>query len=133
MPTFDVEREENLAFEVYGTYLFKQYFDRGDVLDALDSYYIRNKYWSEVEEGELDKMKQILDEYLYDLQIADELEKFCVLMEQGVDYSDVLRNAVLTKRRGDHFVFLMKDQLSMEQAEKMGARRLSETVSKREL
>jgi len=127
MPTFDVEREEITAFEVDSTYLFKQYFDRDDVFDALNSYYNSDKYRFEVEEGELGKVQQILDEYFFDLQIADDLENHCVVMEQGVDYSDVLRNAVLTKRRGDAVVFLMKDLLSVEQAEEMGARRLSET------
>jgi len=133
MPTFDVEREEITAFEVDGTYLFKQYFDRDDVFDALNSYYNSDKYRFEVEEGELDEVQQILDEYFFDLQIADELEKYCVVMEQGIDYSDVLRNAVLTKRRSGHVVFLMKDLLSVEQAEEMGARRLSETESHGEL
>jgi hypothetical protein len=133
MPTFDVDREEITAFEVDGTYLFKQYFDRGDVFDALDSYYNRDKYRFEVEECELDAVQQILDEYFYDLQIADELEKYCVVMKKGIDYSDVLRNTVLTKRRGDHVVFLMKDLLSVEQAEEMGARRLSETDGNGEL
>lgn len=133
MPTFDVEREEITAFEVDGTYLFKQYFDRDDVFDALNSYYNRDEYRFEVEECELEGVQQILDEYFYDLQIADELEKYCVVMEQGIDYSDVLRNAVLTKRRGGHVVFLMKDPLSVEQAEEMGARRLSETEGNGEL
>jgi len=133
MPTFDVEREEITAFEVDGTYLFKQYFDRDDVFDALNSYYNSDKYRFEVEEGELGKVQQILDEYFFDLQIADELEKYCVVMEQGIDYSDVLRNAVLTKRRSGDVVFLMKDLLSVEQAEEMGARRLSETESNGEL
>jgi hypothetical protein len=133
MPTFDVEREKITAFEVDGTYLFKQYFDRDDVFDALNSYYNSDKYRFEVEEGELDEVQQILDEYFFDLQIADELEKYYVVMDQGVDYSDVLRNAVVTKHRGDHVVFLMKDLLSVEQAEEMGARRLSETDGNGEL
>lgn len=133
MPTFDVEREEITAFEVDGTYLFKQYFDRDDLFDALNSYYNIDKYRLEVEEGELDEVQQILDEYFFDVQITDELEKYCVVMEQGIDYSDVLRNAVLTERCSGHVVFLMKDLLSVGQAEEMGARRRSETESNGEL
>lgn len=127
MPTFDIEQEEINAFEVDGTYFFKQYFDRGDVFEALESYYNRDKYRFEVEEGELDEVRQILDEYFFTLCIVNELEKYCVVLEQGVDYSDVLQNAVLTKHRGDYDVFLMKDLLSVIQAEEKGARRLSET------
>jgi len=133
MPTFDIDREEITAFEVDGNYLFKQYFDRDDVFDALDSYYNQDKYRFEVKECELNEVQQILDEYFYDLQIADELEEYCVVMDQDIDYNDVLRNTVLTKRRGDHVVFLMKYLLSVEQAEEMGAKRLSETDGNGEL
>ena len=127
MPTFDVDREEITAFEVDGTYLFKQYFDRDDVFEALKSYYKSDEFRFEVPEDELDGAKQILDEYFFDLRIDDDLHSYCVVMEQGDDYSDVLRNSVLTRRRGSNVVFLMKDLLSVEQAVEQGARRLSET------
>lgn len=127
MPTFDIEREEITAFEVDGTYLFKQYFDRGDVFDTLESYYNNDKYRFEVPERELPEVQQILDEYFFDLRIEDDLYNYCVVMEHGEDCSDVLRNSVLTRRRGSTIVFLMKDRLSVEQAVEQGARRLSET------
>lgn len=120
MPTFDVDREEITAFEVDGTYLFKQYFDRDDVFDALESYYDSDNYWFEVPENELDNAQQILDEYFLDLRIDDDLHNYCVVMEQGV-----LRNLVLTRRRGRNVVFLMKDLLSVEQAVEQGATWLS--------
>lgn len=53
MPAFDVDREEITTFEVDGTYLFKQYFDRNGVFDALESYYNSDKHWFEVPEDEL--------------------------------------------------------------------------------
>lgn len=124
MPTFDIEREE-AAFEVDGTYLFKQYFDRGNVFDNLESYYNNDKYRFEVLERELPGVQQILDEYFFDLRIEDDLYNYCVVMEHGEDYSDVLRNSVLTRCRGSTIVFLMKDRLSVEQAVEQGARRLS--------
>lgn len=127
MPTFDADREEITAFKVDGTYLFKQYFDRDDEFDALKSYYKNDKYRFEVPEDELDDVQQILDEYFFDLRIEDNRHSYCVVMEQGDDYSDVLRNSVLTRRRGSNVVFLMKDLLSVEQAVEQGARRLSET------
>jgi hypothetical protein len=127
MPAFDVDREEITAFEVDGTYLFKQYFDRDDVFDALESYYNSDKYRFEVPEDELNDAQQILDDHFFDLRIEDDLHSYCVVMEHGDDYSDVLRNSVLTRRRGSTIVFLMKDLLSVEQAVEHGARRLSET------
>jgi hypothetical protein len=133
MPTFDVDREEITAFEVDGTYLFKQYFDRDDVFDALESYYKIDKYRFEVPKDELNDAQQILDEYFFDLRIEDDRHSYCVVMEQGDDYSDVLRNSVLTRHRGSNVVFLMKDLLSVEQAVKRGARKLSETDVNAEL
>jgi hypothetical protein len=127
MPIFNVHREEITAFEVDGTYLFKQYFDRGDVFDALEVYYNSDKYQFEVPEREIDDVQQILYEYFFDLRIEDDLHNYCVVMEQGEDYSDVLRNSVVTRRRGSSVVFLMKDLLSVEQAVEHGGRRLSET------
>lgn len=127
MPNFDVEREEIPAFKVDGTYLFKQYFDREKLFDTLESYYNYDKYRFEVPEVELSKVQQILDEYFLDLRIEDDLDNYCVVMKQGADYSDILRNSVLTKRRGNNVVFLMKNLLSVEQAIEQGATRLSET------
>lgn len=127
MPTFDVDREEITVFEVNGTYLFKQYFDRDDLFDTLKSYYKSDKCRFEVPGDKIDDAQQILDEYFFDLRIEDGLHSYFVVMEQGDDYSDVRRNSVLTRRRDSNVVFLMKDLLSVEQAVEQGARRLSET------
>lgn len=127
MLTFDVDRQEITVFEVDDTYLFKEYFDRDDVFDAIKTYYNNDKYRFEVPEDKLDTAQQILDEYFFDLRIEDDLHNYCVVMEQGEDYSDVLRNSVVTRRRGSSVVFLMKDLLSVEQAVEHGGRRLSET------
>jgi len=126
MPTFDADREEITAFEIDGTYLFQQYFDRDDVFDALKPLHKSDKYRFEVQEDELDNAQQILDEYFFDLRIEEDWHSYCVVMEQGDDYSDVLRNSVLTRRRDNNIVFLMKDLLSVELAVEQGAGRLSE-------
>lgn len=120
MPTFDADREEITAFKVDGTYLFKQYFDRDDMFDALKTYYKNDKCRFEVPEGKLDDAQQFLDECFFDLRIEDDRHSYCVVMGRGGDYSDVLRNSVLTRRRDNNIVFLMKDLLSVEKAVEQG-------------
>jgi hypothetical protein len=127
MPIFKVNREEIFAFEVDGTYLFKQYFDRDDVFDALESHDNIDKYRFEIPESELEDIQQILDKYFFPLRIEDDLYSYWVVIEQGGDYSDVLRTSVLTRRRGSSAVFLIKDLVSVLQTVEHGARRLSKT------
>ena len=126
MPTFDADREEITAFKVSDTYLFKQYFDQDEEFDALKLYYNNDKYRFEVPEDELDDAQQILDKYFFDLRIEDDWHSYCVVMEQGDDYSDVLRNSILKRHHNNNIVILVKDLLSVEQAVEQGARRLSE-------
>lgn len=92
-----------------------------------EKYYYGDKYRLEVPEGRLNNAQQILERYFFYLRIEDDLHSYCIVMEQGDDYSDVLRNSVLTRRRGSNIVFLMKDLPSIDQAVEQGARRLSET------
>jgi uncharacterized protein YkuJ len=127
MSTFSVDREKITAFELDGTYLFKQYFDQDNVFAALRSYYNKDKYRFEVPEDNLDEVRQIIDDYFYDLRIENDLRSYCVVKQKDSNYSNILKNSVLTKRRSDHIIFLMKDQLSVEQAIEHGATPLSET------
>jgi hypothetical protein len=55
-------------------------------------------------------------------------EQFCVVYPKYSDHPDVLFKAsVLQRSTGDHHVFLMEEQLSVEQAVNNGATRLVET------
>lgn len=116
MPTFDVEQDEITAFEFGQMYLFKQYFDKDDLFQQLESYYNSDKYRFEIPEEEILKVKQILDSFFYKLEIADEPEKYCVVQDKEVDSSDILRNSVVNQRRGDYEIHLMKDETSVRQA-----------------
>jgi hypothetical protein len=121
MPTFDVDREEITAFEFGGRYIFKQYFDNDDLFQELEQYYKSDKYRFEVPEGELSEVRQVLDNYFYELEIADSIEEYCVVQQKEADSSTILRNAVLSQRQGNHDIFLMKDKLSVRQAVEQGA------------
>lgn len=121
MPTFDVDQEEITAFEFAQTYLFKQYFDKDDLFQQLEPYYDSDNYRFEVPEGDLPEVRQTLDNYFYNLVIADQPEQYCVVQKKKVDSSDLLRNSVANQRRGDYEIYLMKDEISVQQAIENGA------------
>lgn len=134
MPTFDIETEEITAFDLGDTYIFKTYFDEDPVYNQLQKYYNQDKYRFEVPERELEEVEQLLDEYYYELEVTDDFEEYCVVAEKETDSSDILRNSVMKKQRGQHEIFVMKDEISVRQAVEHGGDRLEKSgVRKEEL
>lgn len=128
MPTFDVDRDQINVFEVNNIYLFKQYFDNDDVFDQLKEYYNSDAYRFELPtDNDLNRAEQILEDYFYELNHVDDIEPYCVVKEKYSEHRDILRNAVVKYERGQHNIFLMKDQLSVDQALEQGAVPLEET------
>lgn len=125
MPTFDIETSEILVFKIENIYIFKHYFDNQSAFNELDKYYNSDEYRFEIPEGDLDIIRQILDKYYYELQIVEDLNPYCVVVEKGRDYSDILKSTVLTKERSGLLVLLLKDELSVDQAIEHGAIKLS--------
>lgn len=121
MPTFDVEQEQITAFEFGQTFLFKQSFDQDDLFQQLDGYYNPDKYRFEVPEEKLSEVRQILDSFFYELEVADQPRKYCAVQNKEVDSSDILRNSVAHQRRGSYDIFLLKDEISVRQAIEKGA------------
>ncbi|QCC48525.1 hypothetical protein [Halobellus limi] len=127
MPTFDVEQERITVFEFGQTYLFKQYFDKDDLFQQLDKYYDSDKYRFEVPGEELSEVRQILNNFFYDLEVADQPQEYCVVQNKKVDSSDILRNSLAHQRRKNYDIFLMKDEISVRQAIEKGASSLKKT------
>jgi len=127
MPTFDVDREEITAFEFDGRYIFKQYFDNDDLFQELEQYYNTDKYRFEIPDESLPEVRQVLDDYFYELKIADNILPYCVVQQKEADSSTILRNAVLSRQQGNQDIFLMKDKLSVKQAVEQGASRGKES------
>lgn len=128
MPTFDVDRKSINVFEINDTYAFKQFFDQDDLFTQLEQYYNENAYRFELPtKADLNQVDDLLDGYFYDLHVVDNQAPFCVVIDRDKDHSDILRNAVVRYQRGDHYIFLMKDQLSVDQAVEHGATKLRET------
>lgn len=134
MPTFDIETEEIAAFDTGDIHIFKTYFDENQLFKQLETYYNEDKYRFEIPDGDLEQVRQLLEEYYYELAVTDDIEDYCVVVEKKPDSSDILRNSVMRKRRGQHEVLVMKDKLSKEQAIEKGAASLEKSgIQKEEL
>lgn len=127
MPTFDVEQRQTIAFEFNQTLLFKQYFDKDDLFQQLEKYYNPDKYTLEVSKEELSGVRQVLDSFLYKLEVTDQPREYCVVQSKEVGSSDILRNSVAHQRRGSYDIFLLKDKISVWQTIEKGATSLGKT------
>jgi len=127
MPSFEVDRERINLFAIDDRYLFKQYFDQDDVFAELRRYYNEDDYRFEVPQEDIANVQALLEDHFYAPRIVDDPEEFCVVHRKYAKHPDVLFKAsVLQRSTGDHHVFMMKDQLSVEQAVNNGATRLVE-------
>ena len=116
MPTFDVDRTPINAFAVDDRYLFKQYFDEDEVFNALRPYYNGDDYRFEVPENVFDDVQEILEEHFFEPVVIRDVAPFCVVYPKYTEHPSVLFKAsVLQRSKGEHHLFLMKDQLSVEQ------------------
>jgi hypothetical protein len=122
MPAFDVDRDQINVFEINDTYLFKQYFDNDDVFETLRDYYNPDAYRFEVPtDNDLETVEDMLHEHFYQINVVEDIEPYCVVKGRHSDNEDVLRNTVVKYDRGQETIFLLKDQLSVDQAVEQGA------------
>ena len=128
MPTFEVDRVPINVFLVDGKYLFKHYFEWDDLFASLRQYYNQTAYRFEVSTDAFNEVRTLLEDRYFDVTVVDNPERFCVLREKYTEHPKVLFKAsVLQREHKDYNVFLMKDQLSVEQAVNNGATRLADS------
>lgn len=128
MPSFDVDREQITVFVIDDTYLFKHYFEQDTVFTELQRYYNEDDYRFEIPTNAFDEVQELLQEHFYDPVVVDEPAQFCVVHPKYADHPDVLFKASVLQRSNENYhVFLMKDQLSVEQAVNNGATQLADT------
>jgi len=116
MPTFDIETEEITAFEIGDTYIFKKYFDEDQLFKQMETYYNEDKYRFEIPESDLKQVRQTLDKYYYELEVADSINDYCVVVDKKSKSASTLKNSVMRKHRGQHEILIMKNKLSKEQS-----------------
>lgn len=127
MADFAVDPERINVFPIDEAYLFKHYFERSDLFEALRDYYDDDAYRFEIPADAFDRVRERLADEYYDLVVVDDPEPYCVVKEQYTPHADILRNAVVSwERRGQRF-FLLKDDLAVRQALEQGAERVAET------
>ena len=132
MPTFNIETGVITVFDTADNCIFKTYFDENQLFKQLETYYNEDKYRFEIPDDDLPQVRQLLEEYYYELTVADYVEDYCVVVKKNADSSDILRNSVMRKRRGQHEILIMKDELSKEQVIGEGAVSLEKSGVHRE-
>ena len=128
MPSFEVDQEEITVFALGESYVFRQYFEQDELFADLQEYYNSEDYRFEVPQDAFETVARRLEEHFYEPVVVEEVEPFCVVKRKYTDHPDILfKTAVAKQSTGDHTVFLLKDQLSVEQAVEQGATQLSDT------
>jgi len=71
------------------------------VFEALSEYYNEEAYRFEIPAEELDVFREELTGEYIEVVVAEELESYCVVIEQYTEYGDVLRESVTHWKRQD--------------------------------
>jgi len=121
VPSFDVEKTAITVFEIDGLYLFKQYFDEDGLFQELEDYYNSERYRFEVPGDDIQETSQTLNDYFYELKLAENPADYCAVIDKDADASDIMRNAVASQKHRDCVIFLLKDKISLRQAKEHGA------------
>lgn len=116
MPTFDIETEEIIAFEIGDRYIFKTYFDENQLFKQLKLYYDEDKYRFEIPDSYLGQVRQTLEKYYYELEVVDSVEDYCIVMNMKSKSANTLRNSVMRNHRRQQEILVMKDNSSKKQA-----------------
>lgn len=134
MPGFDADTEQINVFNLGDFYVFKHYFELDEAFSVVRKYYNRDEYRFEVPKEALDEVRDRLADYFYELRLVDEIEEYCVAQRKYSDHPKILfRNAVDVRSRGEYNIFVMKDELGVEQALMRGAQRVTESDSEIEV
>jgi hypothetical protein len=127
MPSFDVEPEQLVVFEVDDEYFFSQYFEQSDLFEDLRGYYNDTAYRFEVPEEEFDTIREYLEDAYYEPVIVTDLEPYCVVIDKYDEHAEILKRSVATWERQRKRFFLMKDDLAVKEAVEQGAERIDDT------
>lgn len=121
MPSFDIDTEEITAFDFEETYLFRTCFDENRHFNQLETYYNSDKCRFEILEDGLPSVRQTLEEFFYELEGEDMFQDYLVVADKEADASEIRRNGIMRKQKGQQEISLMKDKSSVTQAIEQGA------------
>jgi hypothetical protein len=123
--TFDVvERRVRIAiFKLGKLWIFKQFFDKREVFDALLDYYNKDQYRFEFKStGARNNALKTLECNGFDYDLVESLLGCVVDSPQVAKYAQILKNSVAFKETANERIFLMKDLAAVEEVVGLGAR-----------
>jgi len=130
--TFDVvERRVRITiFKLGKLWVFKQFFDKREVFDALLDYYNKDQYRFEFKSiGARNNALKVLERNGFDYDLVESLLGYVVDLPKSAKYAQILKNSVAFKETANERIFLMKDLAAVEEAVGLGARiREAETI-----
>ena len=130
--TFDVvERRVRITiFKLGKLWVFKQFFDKREVFDALLDYYNKDQYRFEFKSiGARNNALKVLERNGFDYDLVESLLGYVVDLPKSAKYAQILKNSVAFKETAIERIFLMKDLAAVEEAVGLGARiREAETI-----
>jgi len=123
--TFDVvERRIRInIFKLGKLWVFKQFFEKKEVFNALMDYYNKDKYRFEFKSiGARNNALKLLERNGFDYDLVEDLKGYVVDLPKSAKYSQILKNSVAFKETANERIFLMKDLAAVEEAVGLGAR-----------
>jgi len=123
--TFEVvERRVRInIFKLGKLWVFKQFFDKREVFNALLDYYNKDHYRFEFKSiGARNNALKILERNSFDYDLVEDLKGYVVDLPKSAKYSQILKNSVAFKETRNERIFLMKDLAAVEDAVGLGAR-----------
>ena len=130
--TFDaVERRVRITiFKLGKLWVFKQFFDKREVFDALLDYYNMDQYRFEFKSiGARNNALKILERNVFDYDLVESLLGYVVDLPKSAKYAQILKNSVAFKETANERIFLMKDLAAVEEAVGLEAKiREEETI-----
>jgi hypothetical protein len=127
--TFDVvpKRKHIIVFKLW---VFKQFFDNGELFSALLDYYNKDLYRFEFKStGARNNTLKLLERNGFDYDLVEDLKGYMVQLPKSAKYAQILKNSVAFKKTANERIFLMKDLAAVEEAVGLGAKIVEDVVS----
>jgi len=110
------------AFRIGRIWAFKHFFAEKETFKELADHYSRDRYRFEfLTEHERDEAFEKLKSRGFEIHVVEDLAGYVVTLDKRSKYAQVLKNSVEYVETKEERVFLMKDQVSVEEALEFGA------------
>lgn len=119
--------EQVTVFDLGDEFVFKHYFPNEVLFETLADHYDADEYRFSASPGAFEGVREELEGHGYDVEVIEEPDPFCVVVERYEPHADLLRRSVAHWTRRGHEFFLMPDRHAVERATDAGATPVTET------